>query len=162
MPHYMGNSGSNSPCPQAGPSPAHGDSASSCPPQLDFWRGPAQPGSPIDVRVPFSSAQAVKVFLETHGIEYTIMIEDVQSLLDEEQEQIFAFQARASTTDTFNYATYHTLEEVREPWGPVPQAPRSSSAGRMWPEPGPAWLCVAPALCPRGLGGLGHGSQLAS
>ncbi|XP_028381736.2 carboxypeptidase A1 [Phyllostomus discolor] len=80
--------------------------------QLDFWRGPAQPGSPIDVRVPFPSIQAVKVFLEAHGIEYTIMIEDVQSLLDEEREQMFAFQARAASTDTFNYATYHTLEEI--------------------------------------------------
>ncbi|KAM5302655.1 carboxypeptidase A1 [Glossophaga mutica] len=80
--------------------------------QLDFWRGPAQPGSPIDVRVPFASVQAVKVFLESHGIEYTTMIEDVQSLLDEEQEQMFAFQARAASTDTFNYATYHTLEEI--------------------------------------------------
>ncbi|KAF6085606.1 carboxypeptidase A1 [Phyllostomus discolor] len=80
--------------------------------QLDFWRGPAQPGSPIDVRVPFPSIQAVKVFLEAHGIEYTIMIEDVQSLLDEEREQMFAFQAWAASTDTFNYATYHTLEEI--------------------------------------------------
>ncbi|XP_059567778.1 carboxypeptidase A1 [Myotis daubentonii] len=80
--------------------------------QLDFWRGPAQPGSPVDVRVPFPSLQAVKVFLEAHGIEYTIMIEDVQSLLDEEEEQMFAFQARAASTDTFNYATYHTLDEI--------------------------------------------------
>uniref|UniRef100_A0A9L0IIM5 Carboxypeptidase A1 n=2 Tax=Equus asinus TaxID=9793 RepID=A0A9L0IIM5_EQUAS len=80
--------------------------------QLDFWRGPAQPGSPIDVRVPFPSIQAVKIFLEAHGIEYTIMIEDVQSLLDEEQEQMLAFQARASSTDNFNYATYHSLEEI--------------------------------------------------
>uniref|UniRef100_A0A2R9BPK8 Carboxypeptidase A1 n=1 Tax=Pan paniscus TaxID=9597 RepID=A0A2R9BPK8_PANPA len=40
------------------------------------------------------------------------MIEDVQSLLDEEQEQMFAFQSRARSTDTFNYATYHTLEEI--------------------------------------------------
>ncbi|XP_054420605.1 carboxypeptidase A1 [Pteronotus mesoamericanus] len=80
--------------------------------QLDFWRGPSQPGSPIDIRVPFASIQAVKAFLETHGIEYTIMIEDVQALLDEEQEQMFAFQARAASTDTFNYATYHTLDEI--------------------------------------------------
>nr|XP_019605606.1 PREDICTED: carboxypeptidase A1 [Rhinolophus sinicus] len=80
--------------------------------QLDFWRGPAQPDSPIDVRVPFSSVQAVKVFLEAHGIDYTIMIEDLQSLLDEEQEQMFAFQARASSTDTFSYATYHPLDEI--------------------------------------------------
>ncbi|XP_045421446.1 carboxypeptidase A1 [Lemur catta] len=80
--------------------------------QLDFWRGPAQPGSPIDVRVPFHSGQAVRVFLEAHGISYETMIEDVQSLLDEEQEQMFAFQSRALSTDTFNYASYHTLEEI--------------------------------------------------
>ncbi|XP_058153342.1 carboxypeptidase A1 [Dasypus novemcinctus] len=80
--------------------------------QLDFWRGPARPGSAVDVRVPFPSIQAVKIFLETHGISYTIMIEDVQRLLDEEQEQMFAFQARARSTDSFNYATYHTLEEI--------------------------------------------------
>ncbi|XP_024410884.1 carboxypeptidase A1 [Desmodus rotundus] len=80
--------------------------------QLDFWRGPARPGSPIDVRVPFTRIQAVKVFLEAHGIKYTTMIKDVQSLLDEEQEQMFAFQARAASTKTFNFATYHTLEEI--------------------------------------------------
>ncbi|XP_039716501.1 carboxypeptidase A1 [Pteropus medius] len=80
--------------------------------QLDFWKGPAHPGSPIDVRVPFSSIQAVKVFLEAHSINYTIMIEDVQSLLDEEQEQMFALQAQATSTDTFNYASYHTLDEI--------------------------------------------------
>lgn len=41
------------------------------------------------------------------------MIEDVQSLLNEEKQQMSAFQARALSTDTFNYATYHTLDEVR-------------------------------------------------
>uniref|UniRef100_A0A2K6P7N7 Carboxypeptidase A1 n=1 Tax=Rhinopithecus roxellana TaxID=61622 RepID=A0A2K6P7N7_RHIRO len=80
--------------------------------QLDFWRGPAHPGSPIDVRVPFPSIQAVKIFLESNGISYDTMIEDVQSLLDEEQEQMFAFRSRARSTDTFNYTTYHTLEEI--------------------------------------------------
>lgn len=40
------------------------------------------------------------------------MIEDVQSLLDEEKQQM-SFQARALSTDTFNYATYHSLDEVR-------------------------------------------------
>ncbi|XP_006887190.1 PREDICTED: carboxypeptidase A1 [Elephantulus edwardii] len=80
--------------------------------QLDFWRGPTQPGMPIDIRVPFLSLQSVKVFLESHGIKYFTMIEDVQSLLDEEEEQMFAFQARARSTDAFNYATYHTLEEI--------------------------------------------------
>ncbi|XP_004592590.2 carboxypeptidase A1 [Ochotona princeps] len=80
--------------------------------KLDFWRGPTQPGSPIDVRVPFASVQAVKIFLEAHGLSYEVMIKDVQELLDEEQEQMLAFRSRASSTDTFNYATYHTLEEI--------------------------------------------------
>ncbi|XP_020039394.2 carboxypeptidase A1 [Castor canadensis] len=80
--------------------------------QLDFWRHPARPGIPIDVRVPFPSLQAVKIFLESHGISYEIMIKDVQLLLDEEQEQMATVQTRAASTDAFNYATYHTLEEI--------------------------------------------------
>lgn len=55
----------------------------------------------------------MKAFLEYHGISYEIMIEDVQSLLEEEKQQMSAVQARALSTDTFNYATYHTLDEVR-------------------------------------------------
>ncbi|XP_006979478.1 carboxypeptidase A1 [Peromyscus maniculatus bairdii] len=82
--------------------------------QLDFWRDPVRPGIPIDVRVPFTSIQSVKVFLESHGINYEIMIEDIQTLLDEEQKQMSAFQARALSTKTFNYATYHTLDEIYE------------------------------------------------
>uniref|UniRef100_F7E9F3 Carboxypeptidase A1 n=1 Tax=Monodelphis domestica TaxID=13616 RepID=F7E9F3_MONDO len=82
--------------------------------QLDFWRGPSQPSTPIDVRVPFPSVQAVKVFLESHGIKYSIMIKDVQVLLKDEEEQMFAFKSRAHSTDTFSYATYHTLDEIYE------------------------------------------------
>lgn len=55
------------------------------------------------------------------------MIEDVQSLLDEEQEQMSAFRARALTTDTFNYATYHTLDEVKRAWTILSIAPHFSS-----------------------------------
>lgn len=51
---------------------------SSCPHQIDFWLDPTKPGRPADLRVPFSRLQAVKVFLESHGISYNIMIEDVQ------------------------------------------------------------------------------------
>lgn len=114
------------------------------PPQLDFWRGPAQPGTPIDVRVPFPSLQAVKIFLEAHGIRYTTMIEDVQALLDEEQEQMFAFRAWARSSDTFNYATYHTLEEVRDPCGHAAQAPSSASGWHNVADPGPGCACHSP------------------
>lgn len=94
--------------------------------------------------MPFSSIQAVKVFLEAHGIEYTIMIEDVQALLDEEQEQMLAVQARATSTDTFNYGAYHTLEEVRGSWSHIPPAPALRQADRIRPRPGRMWrlLCL--------------------
>ncbi|XP_027698146.1 carboxypeptidase A1-like [Vombatus ursinus] len=82
--------------------------------QLDFWRGPSRLFLPIDVRVPFSSLQSVKVFLEANGVKYSIMIEDVQLLLDEEEKEMFAFRSRARSTDTFNYAAYHTLAEINE------------------------------------------------
>ncbi|KFV98291.1 Carboxypeptidase A1, partial [Eurypyga helias] len=64
--------------------------------QLDFWLAPRGPGSPVDVRVPFPSLQPLKAHLEANGVSYSVMIEDVQPL----------------TTNTFDYATYHSLDEI--------------------------------------------------
>lgn len=49
--------------------------------QLDFWKPPTIPGETAHVRVPFVNVQAVKVFLESQGIAYSIMIEDVQVII---------------------------------------------------------------------------------
>lgn len=46
--------------------------------QLDFWKPPTTPRQAVHVRVPFVNIQAVKVFLESQDIAYSIMIEDVQ------------------------------------------------------------------------------------
>lgn len=46
--------------------------------KLDFWRGPARPSLPVDMRVPFSELKDVKAFLESHGLAYRIMIKDIQ------------------------------------------------------------------------------------
>ena len=46
--------------------------------QLDFWINPSTPALPVDVRIPAKSLQAVKAFLESHGIQYSILIEDLQ------------------------------------------------------------------------------------
>ncbi|XP_041531488.1 carboxypeptidase A2 isoform X2 [Microtus oregoni] len=46
--------------------------------QLDFWKSPTIPRQRVHVRVPFSNVQTVKVFLESQGIAYSIMVEDVQ------------------------------------------------------------------------------------
>uniref|UniRef100_A0A8C9ZBZ8 Carboxypeptidase A1 n=1 Tax=Sander lucioperca TaxID=283035 RepID=A0A8C9ZBZ8_SANLU len=56
--------------------------------ELDFWRGVTDVATPVDVRVPFHSLQSVKIHLESQDIEYVIMIEDLQVMLDEEQQEM--------------------------------------------------------------------------
>ncbi|XP_043943087.1 carboxypeptidase A1-like [Protopterus annectens] len=80
--------------------------------QLDFWRSPAKPELPVDIRVPFVSIQAVKVFLESNDIPYSTMIDDVQALLDQEKEDMLRARLLERNTNSFNYAAYHTLEEI--------------------------------------------------
>ncbi|XP_040269364.1 carboxypeptidase A1-like [Bufo bufo] len=81
---------------------------------IDFWQGPSRPNRFIDIRVQFSSLQDVKIYLEFHNIQYSIMIQDLQTLLDEERKDMKIGRAmeNARSTDTFNYATYHTFDEI--------------------------------------------------
>ncbi|KYO38851.1 carboxypeptidase A5 [Alligator mississippiensis] len=80
--------------------------------QLDYWAAPAKPGLPVDIRVPFPSLQPVKIFLESNGIPYTIMIEDVQTLLDEEKEAMERARKLERSSSGFDFSTYHTIEEI--------------------------------------------------
>lgn len=82
---------------------------------MDFWRDVTDAATPVDIRVPTHSLKSVKMYLEGHGILYTVMIEDLQALLDEEQEAMEASArfAQPRTTKDFDYANYHTVEEVR-------------------------------------------------
>ncbi|XP_074725408.1 carboxypeptidase A1-like [Strix uralensis] len=80
--------------------------------QVDFWRHPTRPGHPADLRVPFHSLQAVKIFLESNRISYSIMIEDVQELLDEEKKTMMKSRRMERSTSTFDFASYHTLDEI--------------------------------------------------
>ncbi|NXN08224.1 CBPA1 Carboxypeptidase, partial [Indicator maculatus] len=80
--------------------------------QLDFWRHPTSPGHPVDLRVPFPSLQAVKIFLESNNISYSITIEDVQELLNEEKKTMMKSRRVERSTSTFDFASYHTLDEI--------------------------------------------------
>ncbi|NXL05605.1 CBPA1 Carboxypeptidase, partial [Mesembrinibis cayennensis] len=79
--------------------------------QADFWHHPTSPGRPTDVRVPFPSLKTVKNLLECNSISYSVMIEDVQELLDEEKKTMKS-RRRVRSTNTFDFASYHTLEEI--------------------------------------------------
>ncbi|XP_007524263.1 carboxypeptidase A2 [Erinaceus europaeus] len=81
--------------------------------QLDFWKPPTTPGETAHVRVPFVSVQAVKAFLESQGIDYSIMIEDVQVLLDNENDEMLLNQRR-ERSGNFNFEAYHTLDEISQ------------------------------------------------
>uniref|UniRef100_A0A8D0G5H5 Peptidase M14 domain-containing protein n=1 Tax=Sphenodon punctatus TaxID=8508 RepID=A0A8D0G5H5_SPHPU len=80
--------------------------------QIDFWLGPAKSSLPVDMRVPFHSLQAVKIFLESNSIPYTIMIDDLQELLDEEKEAMMQSRKLERSTSTFRFSSYHTIDEI--------------------------------------------------
>ncbi|NXI37932.1 CBPA2 Carboxypeptidase, partial [Galbula dea] len=80
--------------------------------ELDFWRNPSTSALPADVRIPANNVQEVKAFLESHGIEYSIMIEDLQVVLDKEKEDMVSGQQKERSSNSFNYGIYHTLDEI--------------------------------------------------
>ncbi|XP_037021741.2 carboxypeptidase A5 isoform X2 [Artibeus jamaicensis] len=82
------------------------------PQKVDFWRGPARPSLPVDMRVPFSELEDVKSYLESHGLAYSIMIKDIQVLLDEEREAMAKSRRLERSASSFSYSSYHTLEEI--------------------------------------------------
>ncbi|XP_061108395.1 carboxypeptidase A2-like [Conger conger] len=77
--------------------------------QLDFWLHPVSSDLPVDIRVPFASLQTVKVFLESNDVPYSVMIKDVQDLLDEEEAEMEEDRVR---TRGFNFGAYHTLDTI--------------------------------------------------
>uniref|UniRef100_E9PYY7 Carboxypeptidase A5 n=1 Tax=Mus musculus TaxID=10090 RepID=E9PYY7_MOUSE len=82
------------------------------PQKVDFWRGPARPSLPVDMRVPFSELPSVKAYLKSHGLAYSIMIKDIQVLLDEERDAMAKSRRLERSTNSFSYSSYHTLDEI--------------------------------------------------
>ncbi|XP_049637384.1 carboxypeptidase A5 [Suncus etruscus] len=85
------------------------------PQKVDFWRGPARPNLPVDMRIPFSELKDIKAYLNAHGIAYSIMIKDIQVLLNEERAAMAKsrrLERRVRSANSFSYSSYHTLEEI--------------------------------------------------
>ncbi|KAM5172673.1 carboxypeptidase A2-like [Mantella aurantiaca] len=80
--------------------------------QLDFWTEPAKPDIPVDVRVPFTSLQSVKAYLEYNNIDYSIMIEDVQQVINTEKEEMESNARKERNSGSFNFGAYHTLDTL--------------------------------------------------
>ncbi|XP_028650472.1 carboxypeptidase A2-like [Erpetoichthys calabaricus] len=80
--------------------------------ELDFWIPPSKTGLSVDVRVPPASLQVIKDTLESNNIQYSVMIEDVQAILDEEQEQMKENRRLERSAKSFNLGAYHTLDTI--------------------------------------------------
>ncbi|XP_028286172.1 carboxypeptidase A1-like isoform X2 [Parambassis ranga] len=82
--------------------------------EVDFWREVSDVNTPVDVRVSVHSLPSVKMYLKTQNIKYSIMIKDLQAMLDEEQEEMksAACVSELRNTDKFVYSRYHTLSEI--------------------------------------------------
>nr|XP_019934702.1 PREDICTED: carboxypeptidase A1 [Paralichthys olivaceus] len=82
--------------------------------ELDFWKDVTDVDTPVHIRVPSHGLQSTRMYLESQGIDYSVMIEDLQVILDEEQEEMdsAARVAAPRNTDNFDYSRYHTIEEI--------------------------------------------------
>uniref|UniRef100_A0A3Q3N2E3 Carboxypeptidase A4 n=1 Tax=Mastacembelus armatus TaxID=205130 RepID=A0A3Q3N2E3_9TELE len=80
--------------------------------ELDFWLHPVSPELPVDIRVPRSSLSAVKEYLHAHNIHFTVIIDNLQELLDEEKAEMEENQMKERSTRSFDFGAYHTLETI--------------------------------------------------
>nr|ACQ58136.1 Carboxypeptidase A2 precursor [Anoplopoma fimbria] len=80
--------------------------------ELDFWLHPVSTELPVDIRVPRSSVSAVTEFLSAHGIPYSVIINNLQELLDEEKAEMMENQMKERSTRSFNFGSYHPIETI--------------------------------------------------
>ncbi|KAM4573854.1 carboxypeptidase A4 [Odontesthes bonariensis] len=79
---------------------------------LDFWLHPVSTELPIDIRVPSSSLSSVEEYLNAHNVPFSVMIANLQELLDEEKAEMEENQMRERSTRSFNFGAYHRLETI--------------------------------------------------
>lgn len=79
---------------------------------LDFWTHGFSSERPVDIRVPYASLYAVKDFLREKNILFTVMINNVQELLDRERAEMVSNAKMERNTKSFNFAAYHNLETI--------------------------------------------------
>ncbi|XP_056307748.1 carboxypeptidase A4 isoform X2 [Danio aesculapii] len=80
--------------------------------ELDFWTHGFSTERPVDVRVPHASLYAVKDFLKENNIPFTVMINNVQDLLDEQKAEMVSNAATERNTKIFDFAAYHDLGTI--------------------------------------------------
>ena len=73
---------------------------------LDFWTHPSHVGGSVDIHVPAAVYPRLAKLLHANGIVFTILIPDVQGLVDNENPP------RSSRASGFDYGRYNRLSQV--------------------------------------------------
>ncbi|XP_051975121.1 carboxypeptidase A4 [Xyrauchen texanus] len=79
---------------------------------LDFWTHAVSTKLPVDIRVPHASLYAVKDFFKANNVPFTVMINNVQELLQKEKAEMVSNVAMERNNKSFNFGAYHTLDEI--------------------------------------------------
>ena len=74
---------------------------------LDFWTHPSHVGGGVDIHVKVSNYPRLAKLLNSQGITFTILIPDVQGLVDNENPP-----PRAAFAGGFDYQRYNRLGQV--------------------------------------------------
>ncbi|KAK2842675.1 hypothetical protein Q5P01_012875 [Channa striata] len=80
--------------------------------ELDFWLHPVSTELPVDIRVPRPSLSSVKMYLNSHNIPFSVIIDDLQALLDKEKAEMKENHMKERSTRSFNFGAYHTLDTI--------------------------------------------------
>jgi len=80
---------------------------------LDFWKEPA-PGKSADILVSEAQMSSVTAWLENHGIGYSIMVENVQRLIEETRPNPARKVKRSAANYTMDWEDYHPHEILNE------------------------------------------------
>lgn len=75
---------------------------------LDFWTHPSHEGAPVDIHVKKAEYPKLAKQLHAEGITFTILITDVQTLLDNENSPSRSERAG------FDYGRYNQLKQIEE------------------------------------------------
>ena len=78
---------------------------------VDFWREPA-PGRKADLMVRGEQVDSVSKWLKKHNIEHTVMVENVQSLVDQSKKDMFASRSkvRSNNSMAMDWEDYQPLD----------------------------------------------------
>jgi len=80
--------------------------------ELDFWLDPVSTELPVDIRVPYPSLSAVKGYLNAHNIPFSVIISNLQEMLDEEKAEMEKNLMMERSSRSLNFGAYHPLETI--------------------------------------------------